>query len=96
MPNTKIVATLGPATDAPGVLRQLFAAGVDVFRLNASHGAIVTTYSATHLVKEAQGRHSRPPSRRPLQRRLLPLAFQTFVLDRVELAGINSGSMKPS
>src|SRR5664279_24992 len=39
MPNTKIVATLGPATDAPGVLNQLFAAGVDVFRLNASHGA---------------------------------------------------------
>ena len=39
MPNTKIVATLGPATDAPGTLRQLLAAGVDVFRLNASHGA---------------------------------------------------------
>src|SRR5512133_2775403 len=39
MPNTKIVATLGPATDAPGVLRQLLAAGVDVFRLNASPGA---------------------------------------------------------
>jgi pyruvate kinase len=38
MPNTKIVATLGPATDAPDVLRQLLAAGVDVFRLNASHG----------------------------------------------------------
>ena len=39
MPNTKIVATLGPATDVPGVLNQLLAAGVDVFRLNASHGA---------------------------------------------------------
>jgi len=39
MPNTKIVATLGPATDAPGVLRQLIDAGVDVFRLNASHGS---------------------------------------------------------
>jgi pyruvate kinase len=38
MPNTKIVATLGPATDNPGVLGKLFAAGVDVFRLNASHG----------------------------------------------------------
>jgi pyruvate kinase len=38
MPNTKIVVTLGPATDAPGVLGQLLAAGVDVFRLNASHG----------------------------------------------------------
>src|SRR5437660_12113001 len=38
MPNTKIVATLGPATDAPGVLHQLLVAGVDVFRLNACHG----------------------------------------------------------
>src|SRR3954468_9270672 len=39
MPNTKIVATLGPATDSPDVLRRLIAAGVDVFRLNASHGS---------------------------------------------------------
>jgi pyruvate kinase len=38
MPNTKIVATLGPATDAPGVLEQFLRTGVDVFRLNASHG----------------------------------------------------------
>jgi pyruvate kinase len=38
MPNTKIVATLGPASDSPDVLRNLLAAGVDVFRLNASHG----------------------------------------------------------
>jgi pyruvate kinase len=36
--NTKIVATLGPATDAPGVLSQMIAAGANVFRLNASHG----------------------------------------------------------
>src|SRR5579883_1090080 len=36
---TKIVATLGPATDQPDVLRRLFQAGVDVFRLNASHGS---------------------------------------------------------
>src|ERR1700712_5641370 len=35
---TKIVATLGPSTDAEFVLRNLFEAGVDVFRLNASHG----------------------------------------------------------
>lgn len=38
MPNTKIVATLGPASDSPEKLLALIAAGVDVFRLNASHG----------------------------------------------------------
>jgi pyruvate kinase len=38
MPHTKIVATLGPSIDAPETLAQLIAAGVDVFRLNASHG----------------------------------------------------------
>ena len=38
--NTKLVATLGPATDAPGVLQQLLLAGANIFRLNASHGTI--------------------------------------------------------
>ncbi|WP_275097430.1 pyruvate kinase [Sedimenticola hydrogenitrophicus] len=35
---TKILATLGPATDDPKVLDQLIGAGVDVVRLNLSHG----------------------------------------------------------
>jgi pyruvate kinase len=35
---TKILATLGPATDNPLVLKRLIAAGVDVVRLNFSHG----------------------------------------------------------
>src|SRR3954453_12443315 len=35
---TKIVATLGPATDPPGVLDHLVAAGLDCARLNCSHG----------------------------------------------------------
>lgn len=38
MRSTKIVATLGPATDSPEILRKLFESGVNVFRLNASHG----------------------------------------------------------
>ncbi len=35
---TKIVATLGPATDDPRVLKRVIAAGVDVVRVNFSHG----------------------------------------------------------
>ncbi|MEE3197085.1 MAG: pyruvate kinase, partial [Pseudomonadota bacterium] len=36
---TKIVATLGPSTDDVTVLENLIRAGVDVLRLNFSHGA---------------------------------------------------------
>lgn len=35
---TRIVCTLGPATDRPGVLEALIAAGMDVARINTSHG----------------------------------------------------------
>ncbi len=35
---TKIVATLGPATDKPATLRKMIDAGLDVARLNFSHG----------------------------------------------------------
>jgi pyruvate kinase len=35
---TKIVATLGPATDDPGILEELIRAGADVLRINFSHG----------------------------------------------------------
>ena len=34
---TRIICTLGPATDNPEMLRKMIAAGADVFRLNMSH-----------------------------------------------------------
>ena len=39
MRKTKLVATLGPATDRPGVLFELIKQGLDVARLNFSHGS---------------------------------------------------------
>ena len=35
---TKIIATLGPATDDPELMRRMLEAGVNVVRLNFSHG----------------------------------------------------------
>ena len=39
MRKTKIVCTLGPATDGQGVLRQMIQAGMNVARFNFSHGS---------------------------------------------------------
>jgi pyruvate kinase len=50
---TKIVATLGPATDDPAVLAQIVRAGVDVVRLNFSHGAVADHARRVELVREA-------------------------------------------
>jgi pyruvate kinase len=36
---TKIIATLGPATDVPGMLKSILQEGVDVVRINMSHGS---------------------------------------------------------
>ncbi len=56
---TKIVATLGPATDRPGVLEELFYAGVDVVRLNFSHGSAqdhIDRASAVRALSKKTGR----------------------------------------
>lgn len=37
MRRTKIIATVGPSTDRPGVIADMIAAGVDLFRINYSH-----------------------------------------------------------
>jgi pyruvate kinase len=50
---TKIVATLGPATDDPAVLADMVRAGTDVVRLNFSHGEVADHARRIELVREA-------------------------------------------
>jgi pyruvate kinase len=56
---TKIIATLGPATDAPGALDALMAAGMDCARLNCSHGTHEDLSRRTAEVRAAAGRAGR-------------------------------------
>ena len=60
MRHTKIVATVGPASTAPEVLDALLAAGVDVFRLNFSHGTHESHREVFEAIREAAGRRARP------------------------------------
>ena len=57
---TKIVATLGPATDPPGMLDRLVAAGVDCARLNCSHGTHEDLRRRAADVRAAAARAGRP------------------------------------
>ena len=50
--STKIVATLGPASSEPAVLERMFRAGVDVVRLNFSHGTAADHEARANLVRE--------------------------------------------
>jgi pyruvate kinase len=50
---TKIIATLGPGTDDPQVLEGMIRAGVDVFRLNMSHGDTADQERRARMVREA-------------------------------------------
>ena len=56
---TKIVATLGPATETPEAIEGLILAGVDVVRLNFSHGKAEEHMARAALVREMAARHGR-------------------------------------
>ncbi|WP_420538611.1 pyruvate kinase [Methylibium petroleiphilum] len=53
---TKIVATLGPASSTPDVLERMITAGVDVVRLNFSHGSAQDHIARAALVREVAQR----------------------------------------
>jgi pyruvate kinase len=56
---TKIVATLGPASNQPDILEKMIAAGVNVVRLNFSHGTAEDHIKLAGLVREAARRVGR-------------------------------------
>lgn len=49
---TKIVATLGPACNAEGTLRNMFRSGMDVARINFSHGNADTNLELLHKIRK--------------------------------------------
>ena len=57
---TKIVATIGPASETPDVLRALIEAGMDAARLNLSHGSHEDHAARARLVRELQEEMGRP------------------------------------
>ena len=58
--HTKIVATLGPASDDMATIRALFDAGADVFRLNFSHGTHADHQRRLELVRTVERDTGRP------------------------------------
>jgi pyruvate kinase len=58
--NTKIIATLGPATDTIDIIENLFLKGVDVFRINFSHGKKEEYQNRISYIRELEQKHQRP------------------------------------
>ena len=57
---TKIVATTGPASEKPEILRAMIREGVDVFRLNFSHKQYDEAERAVAMIREAQRELGKP------------------------------------
>ena len=58
--NVKIVATLGPASSDREMIKALFEAGADVFRLNMSHGSHEETAARHRIIREVEHEVKRP------------------------------------
>ncbi len=57
---TKIICTLGPATDGPDMIARLIDAGMDVARLNYSHGTRAGHAAVIRMIREAARSKGKP------------------------------------
>ncbi|WP_025270368.1 pyruvate kinase [Hippea sp. KM1] len=60
MKRVKIIATVGPSTNSKEAIEELIKAGVDVFRLNFSHGDHDTHRKTIRMIRECSRRLSKP------------------------------------
>jgi pyruvate kinase len=60
MRKTKIVVTLGPASTAPDVFRRLVDSGLDVARINLSHGAVDHHRDVIRMIRRVEEEAGRP------------------------------------
>ena len=51
---TKIIATIGPSSSSPSVIAELISKGVDIFRLNFSHGTHQILLQAIKDIRQQQ------------------------------------------
>src|SRR6201996_8118324 len=58
--NAKIVATLGPASNTEPVFRQLVQAGLDVVRLNFSHGKHEEKLALIEMIRKVSREENKP------------------------------------
>jgi len=59
MPKTKIICTLGPSSNKSSVLRKMMVSGMDVVRLNFSHGSHAGHKRSLDLIRELNKNHRR-------------------------------------
>ena len=76
-PKTKILATLGPSSSSPAMLRKFFEAGLDAVRLNFSHGTLAEHEARINLVRDLN---------RKLRRHILIL--QDLKGNRIRIGGL--------
>lgn len=60
MPKTKIVCTIGPASDSPAVIREMLQQGMNVARLNFSHGTHDEHKQRMSMIREVSKKENKP------------------------------------